>query len=407
MLTWQDATACSMGKVTYNGRTYVGNNEDSWHTDPRIWFEPAESGKLGACYVGYADKWPQGGMNTAGLVYDAFTMYDSHVEANGKPVAESLPKFLREIMQTCKTVDDVHAYAIQFDRKNFDRAMMLFVDSTGKYLVMEADTMVIGTDDQFILANFSFARTQDPATVELGRYKRGRAFLQNNAPGGIDFCRALMDTMSECRARKGDGTLYTSLYDIQRKEIYLCFYHDYTKMQALSLTHELAKGEHYIEMASLFPYNSEFEELKAYITPTNTISLLPFMFRVVVVLIVIAGIQAAQWFRQLHLAPKYLQYYRISLAIINALLGIYIWVIMNEPGVFYFPVPYYEAGRGWVNMLSYMPIVLLITMAASGWFVLKGKVPLTNMGRFGYIFNLAVWLLVCFGFGYWGLFAVI
>lgn len=396
-----------MSKITFNGKTYVGNNEDSWHTDPRIWFEPATGNKLGACYVGYSDKWPQGGMNTAGLVYDAFTMYDSNVQPNGKPVAESLPKFLREILQTCKTVEEVHAYAIQFDRKNFDRAMMLFVDSTGKYLVMEADTMIIGNDDQFILANFSFARTPDPASVELGRYQRGRAYLQNNAPGGLDFCRALMDTMSECRERKGDGTLYTSLYDIQRKEIYLCFYHDYTKMQTISLMNELEKGEHYIEMETMFPLNSEFEELKSYITPANTVSLLPIMFLVVVLLIIIAGIQASLWFRQLHLAPAYLQYYRITLAIVNALLGIYLWVIMNNPGVYYFPAPYYEAGRGWVNILSYMPVVLLLIMGLSGWFVLKGRIPLSKMGRFGYAFNVCIWLMICVAFGYWGLFAIV
>ncbi|HMZ88503.1 MAG TPA: hypothetical protein PK511_06580 [Chitinophagales bacterium] len=399
--------ACSMSKITFNGVTYVGNNEDSWHTDPRIWFEPGAGSKRGACYVGYADKWPQGGMNIDGLVYDAFTMYDGNVQPNGKPIAENLPIFLRDIMQSCGTVDEVYKYAINFDRHNFDRAMMLFVDTTGKYLVMEADTMIIGNDSTFLLANFSFSKTKDLSTVSLGRYQRGRTFLEKHEIGGLDFCRALMDTMSECRERKGDGTLYTSLYDTKRRLISLCFYHNYDRVHILSLNDELAKGEHWIAMETLFPKNEEFETLKSYITPANHITLLPIMLIVVILLLGMAAILSTQWFRQLHLAEKNLQYLRISIAIFNALLAIYIWVIMNEPAVYYFPAPYFEAGRGWINLLSYMPVLTLIVMAATGWLVFRKQVVTTTGARVGFYVNAVVWLLCAIAFAYWGLIAII
>ena len=37
-----DLNSCSMAKITINGRTIVGNNEDFGNSDTRIWFEPGQ-----------------------------------------------------------------------------------------------------------------------------------------------------------------------------------------------------------------------------------------------------------------------------------------------------------------------------------------------------------------------------
>ena len=41
----QNALGCSMFKLTMYGKTMVGNNEDYWNPNSRIWFE---HGKVGA-----------------------------------------------------------------------------------------------------------------------------------------------------------------------------------------------------------------------------------------------------------------------------------------------------------------------------------------------------------------------
>jgi hypothetical protein len=71
--------ACSMCKVTINGRTYLGSNEDSWRPGSTIRFENKTFGNYGAVYVGYGDGFPQGGMNEAGLAFDGLTIYPKHV----------------------------------------------------------------------------------------------------------------------------------------------------------------------------------------------------------------------------------------------------------------------------------------------------------------------------------------
>ncbi|MFL5742932.1 MAG: hypothetical protein ACJ75B_22120 [Flavisolibacter sp.] len=150
-----DCIACSMCKVTVNGHTYLGNNEDSWRMGSRIWFESGASGKLGCVYVGY-DELPQGGMNEAGLAFDGLTILPKPIQHDPLKKEISSPKdFLKEIMQTCKSVEDVKRFSIQYNRqKFFNHGVFLFADRTGNYLVMEPDTLIIGNDDKYLIANF-------------------------------------------------------------------------------------------------------------------------------------------------------------------------------------------------------------------------------------------------------------
>src|SRR3954470_24608498 len=66
--------ACSMCKITMNGKTVVGNNEDWWNPNSQIQFEPAQKGKYGYMCVGFDDNFAQGAVNEAGLMFDGFAM---------------------------------------------------------------------------------------------------------------------------------------------------------------------------------------------------------------------------------------------------------------------------------------------------------------------------------------------
>lgn len=74
-----DCMGCSMIKLTKNGKTIVGNNEDQMNPNTRIWFEKNKNGGYGAVYVGFDNLFPQGGMNTMGLVFDGFTQSNREI----------------------------------------------------------------------------------------------------------------------------------------------------------------------------------------------------------------------------------------------------------------------------------------------------------------------------------------
>jgi hypothetical protein len=65
--------------------------------------------------------------------------------------------------------------------------------------------------------------------------------------------------MHVCRKRNGDGTLLTAIWDLKNGTTNLFFYHDYNNSVQFNLKTELLKGDHIIEIPSLFPVNTEFE----------------------------------------------------------------------------------------------------------------------------------------------------
>ena len=225
-----ESLACSMCKVTINGRTWLGNNEDSWRLGSKVWFEKAEPGKLGAVYVGYSDYFPQGGMNEAGLAFDGLTIYPKNIKPDpSKKSIVSAPAFIKELMQTCRTVEDVKQYANQYNREKLNAGVLLFADSTGKYLVLEPDTVIIGSDDKYIIANFCPSNTTDEEKLNWDRYARGKSFISNHPTDTSEqYALALTDTMHECRNRLGDGTMYSFVADLQKQILTLYFYHDFT-----------------------------------------------------------------------------------------------------------------------------------------------------------------------------------
>jgi len=106
------AFPCSMYKITSNGITMVGNNEDSWGRDSRIWFEQGLNGNYGAAYVGYLRKQlPDGGMNEHGLAFDAFTMpYKSNMPDRDPNKENFVYSHLKTILQQCNSVDEVYTF---------------------------------------------------------------------------------------------------------------------------------------------------------------------------------------------------------------------------------------------------------------------------------------------------------
>ncbi|HQY01269.1 MAG TPA: hypothetical protein PLV08_15945, partial [Flavobacteriales bacterium] len=68
--------ACTAFVMHNNGRTFIGNNEDSWCTQGQVRFVPSAQGQYGAVYFStrtghpFQDWTDQIGMNEAGLVFD-------------------------------------------------------------------------------------------------------------------------------------------------------------------------------------------------------------------------------------------------------------------------------------------------------------------------------------------------
>jgi hypothetical protein len=263
---------CSMFKVTMYGKTMVGNNEDYWNPNTRIWFERGKDNEYGVVFVGYADFWPQGGMNQAGLVFDGFAMpYLAINDRSGKK--ELSNDFLRDIMKKCTTVDEVKKYFAQCNLTGLETSMFLFIDKTGKYIVVEGDSLITGNNQCYVLSNFYPSQVKDESKIDIPIYQKGKRLLESRRDTSISFCASVMDTMHQ-ETKWGGGTLYTTLYDLKDGIIYLYFFHDYDHVVKFNLNQELEKSDHILVIPELFPENEKgLEFLNNYNEVSNEIDL--------------------------------------------------------------------------------------------------------------------------------------
>lgn len=407
--------ACSMYKITVDGKTVVGCNHDSWFSTPKIWFENAKkptefgAGFTGARPVGGNRTAPQSGMNEKGLVFSRLVAYypKQNNPFSNKHKIENEVDYLTGILHKCATVKDVKKYIEEYDHSMFIGDVFIYIDSLGNYLIVEPYKLTEGSDPNYVLSNFCPSITDNEQARKLVRYRNGEDFLKKHKPNSsLAYFSALSDTMHVCRNRNGDGTLLTSIWDTKEGVVNLYFYHSYDSTVQFNLSDELAKGDHILDVPALFPNNLEFERLKSYKTPYNTAFLR-------ILLVVVAGLLCFIIFL-LMLATIKAKNAEITfkntflLSALNLLLIGYLFVLATNEYIYYFDAPYKHYGSALITASSYIPFLLLIAIIPLSLFTIKRLKSINTKGwiKATLIFNNLIYLLLIMCFGYWGLYSI-
>ena len=403
------AHTCSMYKVTKDGKTFVGCNEDAWRTSPRIWFETAgKSAIYGAAFTGsrfdgsngYA---PQSGMNESGLSFSRLASFTPRRGTKGKkPPILNQTNFLKHVLHSCRTVEEVQRYVCQFDRSTFMEDVLIYIDKSGKYLIVEPYSTQIGCENTYVLSNFCPSITSQKEALKLNRYRKGIELLNSKLDTTLVFLRSLSDSMHVCRPKIGDGTLLTSIWNLNDGKIHLYFYHDYRKSRTFDLRDELQKGDHLFSIDDLFPINAEFEKLGTYITTKNTVWMMLSMMAFSFILFFLAVCFLISFMRK----KDQNNYVKMLLSILGFVLSFYVFILCTHQNIFYFPAPYEDRFSKLVSLAAYVPNILgLIILPLIYWnfLVMKAK-SWTFITRNLFLLNILIYvILLCF-FLYWRLF---
>jgi hypothetical protein len=249
-------SACSMFVIKKNGKVMVGNNEDFWNQNSRMWFEKGNNDEFGVVYVGFDDLWPQGAINEKGLVFDGFGM--SYLEINNfndkkAPLKED---FLHYIMKTFSTVEEVKDFFSQRDLRGMETSMYYFVDKSGKQLIVEGDSIEIRNQSYDIISNFYPSQCDNLNDVTIKHYQKGRKLIETKQDSSVSFCTSLLDSLHQ-ETSWGGGTLYSTLYDLNEGIIYLYYNHNFENVITFNVREELEKGNRVLEIPKLFPNNTK------------------------------------------------------------------------------------------------------------------------------------------------------
>jgi hypothetical protein len=403
----QDSIACSGYKITIGNRTFFGSNHDAWFTTPHIWFENATIDKYGAAFTGarfdgkngYA---PQSGMNVMGLAFERLVSYHPKQEsfANRKTISNPT-KYLKDILHTCKSVEEVQEYISKYDYSYFIEDVFIYVDKSGKYLIVEPYKLTIGNEPTYVIANFCPSITPEQNANKLDRYRNGVAFIKNSIDTTMEYCTALLDTMHVCRKKIGDGTLLSSIWDLNNGTVNLYFYHDYEKTVQFSLRAELKKGDHIIAIETLFPNNPEFEKLRNYKTPKDSIFIGLFIVASAVFFLLTSIFFIIQYFR-IREIKKY-SYVQLLLFLTSLILFYYMIVLSGSVIVFYFPAPYKDPTNIFISITSYIPFLLLLLIlpfSMINYRLIKEK-RWSLLAKWLFTLNNLIYIVLIGLFAYW------
>ena len=390
----------------------VGCNEDAWRTNSKIWFENGKAeNEYGAAFTGSRQVTlhqfaPQSGMNEAGLVFSRLASYHPEIAnaCRGKRKVENEVRFLSGIMHTCATVDQVATFVNQYDLSVFIDDVFIYVDSTGKYLVVEPYSVIKGDDRSYVLSNFCPSITDLASARKLHRYRAGADYLEMHQPEAtLSFCTELSDTMHVCRDRNGDGTLLTSIWDIHEGTVDLFFYHSFDTSVQFNIAEELSKGDHMMDIVVLFPANHEFARLSNYVTPFNTPFLRVLLAGVGALLTVLALVYGLVFMINSRKGKSYL--ILLGYTGLNLILTFYFFVLATNINIYYFNAPYRHYGSDFITLSSFTPLLLLLATILLIPYTIgivrnKWGIAWTSL----LAGNACIYVMSILGFAYWGLF---
>lgn len=406
-LNFSNVFSCSTYKVTIGEATLYGMNYDTWFTSPRIWFETSGYGAMftGANFQGGNDLTPQSGMNEFGLSFGtlATPTPENGMVSPGKKQIPGRSKYLKDILHSCKTVEEVKSYIEQYDHSTLSNDVFIYTDKSGQYLIVEPYTLTLGNNNKYVLANFCPSTIADFSAIKQQRYMNGTAFLKNKIDTSFAFCTALSDTMHVCRKKVGDGTLLTSIWDLNKGIVHLYFYHDYKHQVQFNLSQELAKGDHSFEIATLFPPNLEYQKLFSFKTPMNSDFIKWFLCVCAALFLLSSPYFLVSYFR--NRKAKYANY-KLLLSFLGLSMAYYMFCLLTEMEIYYLPVPYKHYKFGLIDIAAYLPFLILlvfIPLLIINKKVVKGNAWI-NISKWLFTINNFAYFTLIVLFAYWGLF---
>ncbi|WP_299678783.1 hypothetical protein [uncultured Dokdonia sp.] len=246
--------ACSMYKITKNGITIVGNNEDWLSPNNQFWFEKADQGNYGVMYMGLLDNFAQGAINEAGLVFDGFANPELAIENTDGKLNISIGTAIRNVMQTMSTVEQVSDYLNTINLSSLSSSQIVFVDKSGTYLIVEGDLFIIGEESEKAFSNFYYSQIASEDEVELENFQNGRSFLnKTEGESSLTYCGEVMKNLSNTDVF---STQYSTVYNLNTLTVRVYLFHDYTEYIDIDLKKELSKENHKTMIADLFPKES-------------------------------------------------------------------------------------------------------------------------------------------------------
>ena len=272
--------SCSVFTVKSNDSVFFGNNEDETGSrkNSRVWFVPASDNSTYGCgYFGFYDNLPGGddvddlaigGINTQGLCFDANGIPLGYVNPNIAGPRRNEINDWEAILRECVSVKEVIQWHKNHNMGGYWGNQLHWADATGDAVVIgpgdnEQLAFTRKVSDYLISTNFNLAgyNISDPNIYyPCSRYRivqtRLNSYLLDN-DFTIAHMRDILESVHFPRTSEYLGTVYSNIFDLESRDIYLYILGDYDQVYKLNLYEELEKGEHELRITMNGSFSSK------------------------------------------------------------------------------------------------------------------------------------------------------
>jgi hypothetical protein len=254
---------CTTVYATDGQQVLGGNNEDSREPLTKVWFVPAKEGTFGLVLFGYGNYRAQGGMNDQGLFFDFLSVpKELPILLEGKQPYTGTNFLVYDAMAQCAAVACVvEMFGKYYDAETWSM-QAFFGDATGESVIVEPQAILRQRGGYQVATNF-YQSTVAPEkrALECPRFKTASEMLEGSPALSVETMRDVMAAVHQ----KGPGslTVYTNVYDLANRMVYLYYFSDYEHVVVIDLEEELAKGAHAYDLPALFPPNPKARAFEA------------------------------------------------------------------------------------------------------------------------------------------------
>ncbi len=269
-LTRAAPISCTIITASQGDVVLFANNEDWTSPDTYYWTRPGSDQTYGAIYFGFADFYPQGGINEMGLAYDINGLpavpLNPHRELPGTP-----NNFGAYMLERAATVDEAIELLSGFSWGDSISGQIHIADATGAAAVMSAGadgelafTRKDQGDGYLVSTNFNLAYPEN-GTLPCWRYDKATEMLDRI------FERAVLDVeqlrmVLEAVHQEGPSfnTVYSNIFDLRQGVIYLYHWYQFDEVVVLDVEETLTQGASSARFQSLFPQATQDEAAAAH-----------------------------------------------------------------------------------------------------------------------------------------------
>jgi hypothetical protein len=209
------SNACTVFSYAEGDVLRFGNSEDYDLFDTYIWFLPSGGTLHGALCLGFDGRSLQGGMNDAGLCFDATA--GAGFLLNISPDRVRPPgDWPARLLQQCATVDDVIAYIGRYDFSYGGFAQFLFFDRNGDSLIVttthDGEIVFLKEHGGFrVITNFNMT-DRSRGTYPCWRFDLAEGLLRSMAVGAMPPSAEAFRSVLQGVSQPG-YTRYSNLFD--------------------------------------------------------------------------------------------------------------------------------------------------------------------------------------------------